>query len=464
MASTYKRLNAAGQEVHCVRWRQDGKQITEPFEGSDAELRAGRFLIDVKLAGEKWPPLWFPKIGYVSQAQWDALTGAAQPEPSPAATPHPLLEFCRERVSLLSGIQPRTRADYYRLIANYLDPFPAFKTADVADPDTFNEDHVAAWVNWLEGGDPDPEHEGAWLRAPKSPKTIANAHGLLYQLLERATRGEKPLRKVNPCADTNLPRLDDSTGEEMVFLTPADLAILWNAAGPMCRTVIEIAVGTAARFGEYTAFQAGDWDFSSAPVSVRVDRAWKRTNVATARDGRELGPPKTEKGRRAITIDPQTASTVQPLVEGKAPGEFILTDTRGRPLTHGRFYGPHWQPALYGAVRCAAHRDLDKAEGIMLKGERVRYTSRRQLSMEWIVPCGCPGTLKKIPRIHDLRHTAVAFLIAQNIPLKAIAKRLGHESTNTTDKTYGHLLPELDQKQADAMLAALAPLRLALVA
>jgi integrase len=85
----------------------------------------------------------------------------------------------------------------------------------------------------------------------------------------------------------------------------------------------------------------------------------------------------------------------------------------------------------------------------------VRYVSRRQLSMQWIVPCGCPGTLRKIPRIHDLRHTAVAILIARNVPLSAIARRVGHESIVTTDKTYGHLLPELDARQADAMFAAL---------
>jgi integrase len=36
--------------------------------------------------------------------------------------------------------------------------------------------------------------------------------------------------------------------------------------------------------------------------------------------------------------------------------------------------------------------------------------------------------LPRRPRIHDLRHTHVAWLVAANIPLPAIQARRGHES------------------------------------
>lgn len=454
MAGIEARTNDDGTISYYVRWRQPGetKKTNEIFTGPDAELRAQRFAIDVRLAGNLWPKLWWPRVGYVTQTQWDMLMAPAE-EPGPRQAEAPLLDYCRDRVARISGIQPRTRSDYYRLIENYLAPFAPFQSADVADPDTLNDDHVAEWVNWLEAGDADGEHDGAWLRAPKSPKTIANVHGLLYQLLEHAVRREKPLRKVNPCANTNLPRLDNRTGEEMVFLTPEECGILWRAADPLGRDVITLALGTAARFSEFTAFQCGDFDFAGSPCSVRIERAWKRTNLKAER--LKLGPPKSEAGRRGLTLDQITVDAAQRLIDGRAPGEFLLIDTTGRSLTHGTFYAPHWQPAVYRAVRCEQHRAQDKHEGRLIKGEMVRYVSRRQLSMQWIVPCGCPGTLRKIPRIHDLRHTAVSILIANNVPLSAIAKRVGHESIVTTDKVYGHLLPELDTRQAEAMFAAL---------
>jgi integrase len=62
----------------------------------------------------------------------------------------------------------------------------------------------------------------------------------------------------------------------------------------------------------------------------------------------------------------------------------------------------------------------------------------------------------KSPRIHDIRHTHVSWLIAANIPLPKIQQRLGHESITTTVDRYGHLLVHLDDDVADALEAALA--------
>ena len=44
-------------------------------------------------------------------------------------------------------------------------------------------------------------------------------------------------------------------------------------------------------------------------------------------------------------------------------------------------------------------------------------------------------------RIHDLRHTAVALLIAQGAHPKAIQAHLGHSSIQVTLDRYGHLFP-----------------------
>jgi len=60
-------------------------------------------------------------------------------------------------------------------------------------------------------------------------------------------------------------------------------------------------------------------------------------------------------------------------------------------------------------------------------------------------------------RIHDLRHTAVAFWIAAGASSKEIARRAGHASVVTVLDRYGHLLPGEEDRVTDALdLMALA--------
>lgn len=58
-------------------------------------------------------------------------------------------------------------------------------------------------------------------------------------------------------------------------------------------------------------------------------------------------------------------------------------------------------------------------------------------------------------RIHDLRHSAVAILIAQGVNIKAISELVGHSSVAFTLQVYGHLLEEAKREPADKMDAAL---------
>jgi hypothetical protein len=76
---------------------------------------------------------------------------------------------------------------------------------------------------------------------------------------------------------------------------------------------------------------------------------------------------------------------------------------------------------------------------------RLRWVPAIELAAEKF------GLIKR-PRIHDLRHSHAAWLIAARVPLPAIQRRLGHESITTTVDRYGHLLDALD----DEVMAALA--------
>jgi hypothetical protein len=56
-------------------------------------------------------------------------------------------------------------------------------------------------------------------------------------------------------------------------------------------------------------------------------------------------------------------------------------------------------------------------------------------------------------RIHDLRHTCAALLIAQGAGPKEIAERLGPSSPVVTMTVYAHVLPSLDERLTDGLEA-----------
>jgi integrase len=47
-------------------------------------------------------------------------------------------------------------------------------------------------------------------------------------------------------------------------------------------------------------------------------------------------------------------------------------------------------------------------------------------------------------RLHDLRHSAASFLLAEGVSLKRVQQILGHARGSTTLNTYAHLLPGED--------------------
>ncbi len=55
------------------------------------------------------------------------------------------------------------------------------------------------------------------------------------------------------------------------------------------------------------------------------------------------------------------------------------------------------------------------------------------------------------PRIHDLRHTAVALWIAAGANPKEVSARAGHASVSFTLDRYGHLFPEADAALRDRL-------------
>lgn len=243
------------------------------------------------------------------------------------------------------------------------------------------------------------------------PQEHQERHGLLWCIVQAGM--EAGLRADNCCKGTRLPRLDDETDEEMVFLERDEYyRVAAEITDPGARDLADWLVGTGMRWGEATAVQVKDINLINATVSVH--RAWKKQKGGSF----ALGPPKTRKARRTIALAPAQVEMARRLMTGQQPEALLFRTAWGNRWRHSNFYNRKWKPAVDSAIE---------------------------------------NGLPRRPRIHDLRHTHVAWLIAANIPLPAIQARLGHESIQTTVDRYGHLVRELDNEISAAVEAAMAP-------
>lgn len=60
--------------------------------------------------------------------------------------------------------------------------------------------------------------------------------------------------------------------------------------------------------------------------------------------------------------------------------------------------------------------------------------------------------------IHGLRHTHASLLLFAGVSIASVARRLGHSSMTTTQKTYLHIIQELENKDIDLVMRSLAGL------
>ncbi|SEC01735.1 Site-specific recombinase XerD [Streptomyces misionensis] len=406
MATIKRRDNADGTTTYRVRWQQGGRTGGWQSEKFGDETSAEEFKQLVDAHGQQWPPGWVKGKGFVQEPAVDGDM--------------PLTDWAHRYVDRLTGIDERTRHDYKRDIDNHfaiirhVQPSGLVVEATIAN---VTADDIQDWVRAEEAGERDPGNPEAWLRRKSSPKSIANRHGLLSAIVQAAVESDPPRRSKNCCTGTRLPRVDDGIDDEMCFLEHDEYArIAAEIQDPHARDLADWLVGTGMRWGEATALQVRDVSLTRSTVSVQ--RAWKRAAAGDGGPAYFLGPPKTKKARRVIALSPLQMDMLRRRMAGKAPEGLLFETPRGKSWRHDNFWRRRWVPAVEAAI----------AKG-----------------------------LPKRPRIHDLRHTHVAWLIAERIPLPAIQARLGHESITTTVDRYGHLVQALDGEIRAAVEAAMGP-------
>ena len=58
-------------------------------------------------------------------------------------------------------------------------------------------------------------------------------------------------------------------------------------------------------------------------------------------------------------------------------------------------------------------------------------------------------------RLHDLRHTSATLLLANNVDIETVSKRMGHSRASVTLDIYGHAIREMDKVASNTLEALL---------
>lgn len=167
---------------------------------------------------------------------------------------------------------------------------------------------------------------------------------------------------------------------------------------------ILLVAKTGMRFSEALAVTPGDFDFARQTLSV--SKTWDYKG-----EGGFL-PTKNKSSVRKIQIDWQIVVKFSELVKGL----------------------PEDKPVFVGG---------DKIYNSTVNGVLTRHCRA----------CGI-----SVISIHGLRHTHASLLLFAGVSIASVARRLGHASMTTTQKTYLHIIQELENKDVDLVMRTLSGL------
>ncbi|MGR6901615.1 tyrosine-type recombinase/integrase [Glutamicibacter sp. BSL13] len=360
MASLDKYQTPAGAERYRVRWVSNGDRESQSF---DTEKDALRWKHVIEAAG-----------GDTGKAV-DAIEN--QIETGPTVT-----ELLTRHIDNLINVGP------YQL-KRYRSAVPLHFGGDLGELKVrrVNSEHIVAWTRQMQA-------KGL------SVKSIANQRGLLSAAFDTGIR--LGYMKDNPVAGVRLPK-ETRPEEPMRILTMPQFDQLIEAMHEHYRPVTRMMLYTGLRFGEVTALQREDFQLVGATSTVRVRRAWKE-------DGNHrfyLGPPKTPKARRTVSLPAQADAMLRPILANRAPDEMVFKTVYGRQIRSSAY-----------------HKVWGTAWGAMGVAPAAR------------------------PRPHDLRHTHASMMLAAGMDMYELSRRMGHESVKTTVDRYSHLLEDAHARGA----------------
>ena len=98
-------------------------------------------------------------------------------------------------------------------------------------------------------------------------------------------------------------------------------------------------------------------------------------------------------------------------------------------------------------------KDLPEDEPIFVGKDKVYNSTVNDILTRHCKACG----ISEIS-IHGLRHTHASLLLFAGVSIASVARRLGHARMTTTQKTYLHIIQELENKDVDLVMRTLSGL------
>lgn len=204
---------------------------------------------------------------------------------------------------------------------------------------------------------------------------------------------------ANPFARVSMPRLEEN---RIVPLTVAQVSTLADAIGVRYRAMVVTQAGLGLRVSELLALRVQDVDFLRRTVRVEHQIDHK---------SRDLAAPKTGKSRRTLPL---------PNVVAEEIAQHIAT----RP------------PAPNGLI---FHTDAGLPYLLHVYGGKVFPAA--------VAKAGLPKHITT----HDLRHHYACVLLAAGESVIVVAERLGHTDARLVLTTYGHVLPDTEDRTRKAI-------------
>lgn len=244
-----------------------------------------------------------------------------------------------------------------------------------------------------------------------SPKSLKNLHAVVHLALERARKDGLIVR--NPSEDVVLPSVPE---KPHTIPTPEQLSILMKEINDCeCAPVIRMCMYLGCRRGEALGLYWKDIDFDSSMISF--NRAYIR-NTANNYIA-EIGELKTRNGKRTVYMPKPLREELQMIKaereeSAKGAGSFTVES----PFVFLSASGKPFEP---DSVSRAFKRACKRA--------------------------GLPEM-----HLHDLRHTAITYMLEAGVNPRTVSEISGHSSPAFTMQQYGHVLQNARKEASDALM------------
>lgn len=251
------------------------------------------------------------------------------------------------------------------------------------------------------------------LEAGYAPATVGGWKNLLSMIFADAV--DEGLVAANPVRKhRRRGRRARHLRPERIWATPDQVLAVAEQAGmlggPTARLLIITAAWTGCRWGELTGLHRDNVDLHRGVITIDT---WEGA-LHESSGKRWIGPPKTASSARRIHLPPFLTELLRKHLNTH-PYEYVFTTESGTWLWRSTFTRRILRPAADGNL------------GVAKPAVRTHPA--------------CPGLT-----FHGLRHSHNTWMISDDIPEIARARRLGHHTDNRIAETYSHVSGEIHQR------------------